>query len=275
VHNAWHELPSRPSINLVDFETFRNLGRIKSDCARDRFLFHGPGGDVLKRIGIIGGLSAESTTHFYSSLTRLYVERFNRTNYPEVVIFSVQFEKFINWSKTGEWDKFADGLIRGLKSLEAAGVDFAVISANMPHVVYDKVVNSTSLPMLHIADAIADEAHAKGYRRVGLMGTLPTMAASFYPDRLKQFGIECMVPNEEQQCMIQEVLDNELFKGIIHESSRNQYIEIIRSLKAQGAEAVILGCTEIPLLISEENSPLPVLDSTKLFVAKTLESALE
>ncbi len=190
-------------------------------------------------------------------------------------MFSVRFQTFIDWSKTSEWDKYADGLVTGLKAIEAAGADFAVIAANMPHIVYDQVKNLTGIPLLHIADAVADEARAKGYRRVGLMGTMPTMAAAFYPDRLKQNGIECITPNLEQQSIIQDVLDRELFRGVLNEESLKKYVEIIESLKARGAEAVILGCTEIPLLISDKNSPLPVLDSTMLFVAKTLAAAVD
>lgn len=195
-------------------------------------------------------------------------------NYPEIIIFSVRFQTFTDWSKSGEWSKFADGLIEGVQALQAAGADFVVIAANMPHIVFDDVAVKSTVPMLHIADAVADTAKAIGYRKVALMGTIPTMMASFYPKRLEQCGIECITPNPVQQRMIQEVLDQELFRGVISHDSEQQFVGIIESLKGAGAEAVILGCTEIPLLISDQNSPLPVLDSTMLFVQQTLDTAL-
>ncbi|MCF8565143.1 amino acid racemase [Alicyclobacillus tolerans] len=229
----------------------------------------------MKRIGILGGLSAESSTHFYSALTRLYVDRCGDTNYPEIVLFSVRFHTFMEWAHRGEWGKFTEGLLAGLRNLEAAGADFGVIAANLPHVVFDRVKEHTSLPLLHIADGVALEAKRHGFKRVALMGTLPTMAATFYPDRLRNFGIECMVPSEEQQHLIQHVLDTELFRGIVTKDAEQKYIHVIESMKKQGADAVILGCTEIPMLISDQNSPLPVLDSTLLFVQTTLDAAME
>lgn len=228
----------------------------------------------MKRIGIIGGLSAESTTHFYSALTREYTERFNRPDYPEIVLFSVRFQTLMDWVNAGEWDKFTDTIVDGMIALEAAGADFAVISANLPHVVFDQVEQRTSLPLLHIADTVAAEAQLRGFRRVALMGTLATMKAAFYPERLGALGMECMVPTPDQQNEIQEMLDAELFRGIVTEASEKKFITIIEALKEKGAEAVILGCTEIPMLITEANSPIPVLDSTQLFVLKTLDFAL-
>lgn len=229
----------------------------------------------MKRIGIIGGLSAESTTHFYSALTRLYVEQQGNTNYPEIVLFSVRFQTFMEWSSAGEWDKFTVGLLTGLRALHAAGADFAVIAANLPHVVFEAVERESPLPLLHIADAVSKSAQYRGFRRVALLGTLPTMSARFYPDRLQQFGIACLLPSPDEQQVIQEVIDTELFRGIVTAESERKYVRIINSLKERGADAVILGCTEIPLLITAANSPLPVLDSMVLFVEKTLATALQ
>jgi len=229
----------------------------------------------MKRIGILGGLSAESTTHFYSALTRLYVDRYGEPNYPEIVLFSVRFQTFMEWARVGEWDRFASGIVDGLKHLEAAGADFGVIAANMPHVVFDTVQKQTSLPLLHIADVVSLEATRKGYKRAALMGTIPTMAATFYPERLQKYGIECLIPSTEQQHVIQEILDTELFQGIVTKESERNFIDIIQDMKETGADAVILGCTEIPMLISEANSPLPVLDSTQLLVERTLDTAMD
>lgn len=228
----------------------------------------------MKRIGILGGLSAESTTHVYSAITRLYVERFGQANYPEIVLFSVRFQMFMDWVEAGAWDRFAAGLVDGLRALEAAGADFAVIAANLPHVVFDQVRPEVSIPMLHIADVVSDRVRQHGYRRVGLIGTIATMQASFYPERLARGGIECIVPDAGEQRAVQDVLERELFRGIVRPASTQAYIDIIRSLKARGADAVILGCTEIPMLITPENSPLPTFDSTALLVERTLDEAL-
>ena len=228
----------------------------------------------MKRIGVVGGLTAESTAVFYRDLTRLYIERCGNADYPEVVIFGVRFGRFMKWSGAGRWDAFADGLVEALGGLERAGADFAVIAANMPHMVFDKVQARTRLPMLHIADAVAREAASRGFGRIGLLGTEATMGAAFYPDRLRALGIECIVPEAADRATIQAILDAELFRGVVTEASQQRLAAAIGRLKGRGAQAAILGCTELPLALSDENSPLPVLDSTAILVARTLDEAM-
>ncbi|PRZ14274.1 aspartate racemase [Laceyella sediminis] len=228
----------------------------------------------MKRIGILGGLTAESTTLFYNSLTRLYIEQHGDNGYPEIVIFSVRFQHFFNAFKQGDWEYCAQYLASGINQLEKAGADFAVISANMPHVLFDDIVKRVSLPLIHIADTVAEAAQAKGYKKVSLLGTMATMNASFYPDRLSKYQIECIVPDEPQKEMVHQVLENELFKGVIKEESKTAYLKLIHELKERGAEAVILGCTEIPMLINSENSPLPLLDSSLILAQTALDKAL-
>lgn len=229
----------------------------------------------MKRIGLIGGLSAESTTHFYSALTRLYVDRYDNTDYPEIVLFSVRFATLIGWASSGAWDRFAGGIVKGLRSLEAAGAEFGVITANLPHVVFDELQRQTSLPLLHIAEVVSEAAHERGFRRVALLGTLATMEADFYPQKLTNHGVHCMIPEKDEQHTMQDIIDNELTRGVVSEASTHRFLAIIESLKHRGADAVILGCTEIPMLVSDANSPLPVLDSTQLLVEKTLATAME
>lgn len=228
----------------------------------------------MKRIGILGGLSAESTAIFYSTLTRMYVERAGEINYPEIVIFSVRFGDFAEWSRTGDWEAYTNGLAEGIRALERAGADFAVIASNTPHIVYDELVKRVSLPVIHIAEALAAEAQEKGFKKLALLGTMATMNADFYQRVLARYGIECFVPGDKQKGIIQAVLDAELYKGIINEASRTQYIEIISEMKEAGADAVILGCTEIPMLISDANSPLPTLDSSLLLARAALDRSL-
>lgn len=228
----------------------------------------------MKRIGILGGLSAESTADFYRAVTRTYIARFGIPNYPEMVIFSVQFQAMMDWANAGQWDRFTDGLVAGIEVLTRAGADFVVIAANMPHKVFDAVAQRSAIPLLHIADAIAERARTRGYRHVALLGTRVTMNSSFYPDRLQRYNIACLVPDIDSQTVIQEIIERELVRGVVTKTAEAQYVSIIEALKARGAEAVILGCTEIPLLISNDNSPLPVMDSTQLFAERTLSAAL-
>ena len=229
----------------------------------------------MKRIGIIGGLSAESTAVFYLAITRAYTAQFGTAAYPEMVLYSVSFEPMLAWANTGHWDRFADGLLAGIRAVARGGADFAVIAANMPHRVFDQVVAQSPVPLLHIADAVATRAGALGCRRVALLGTRATMAASFYPERLEaRAGIATLVPDETDQIAIQTIIERELVRGVITPESTQRFQAIIHTMAQQGAEAVVLGCTEIPLLISDANSPLPVLDSTQLFAERTLQEAV-
>lgn len=228
----------------------------------------------VKRIGIVGGLSAESTATFYLALTRECIVQRGTADYPEMVIFSVSFQTLMRWAHAGQWDKFAARLAEGLRVVERGGADFALIAANMPHVVFDQVADQSSLPLLHIADAVAERAGAAGYRQVALLGTRTTMGAAFYPDRLRRYGIATLVPDAADQEAIQHVIDSELVRGVTTAESTRRLQGVIRALEGQGAEAVILGCTEIPLLINAANSPLPLLDSTQILAERALQEAL-
>ncbi|WP_391559565.1 aspartate/glutamate racemase family protein [Robertmurraya sp.] len=227
----------------------------------------------MKRIGILGGLSAESTALFYNTLTRLYIEQHGDTGYPEIVIFSVRFLDFLNMLKQGNWEECASYLASGINALEKAGADFAVISANTPHIVFNKIEEKVSLPLIHIADAVAEVAKSKGYKKVALLGTKATMNADFYPVCLSRHNIECYNPSDEQKEMVNQILESELYKGIINEESRTFYLNLIDEMKEIEADAVILGCTEIPMLINSENSPLPILDSAVILAQASLDKA--
>jgi aspartate racemase len=228
----------------------------------------------MKRIGILGGLSAESTALFYNTLTRQYMEQHGDTGYPEIIIFSVRFLDFLNLSKQGNWEECANYLASGINALEKAGADFAVISANTPHIAFNSIIKKVSLPLIHIADAVAEVAESQRYKKVALLGTKATMNADFYPTCLSGHNIECLIPNDEQKEMINQVLENELYKGFINEDSRTLFLNVIKEMKRMGAEAVILGCTEIPMLINSTNSSLPLLDSAAILAQACLDKAL-
>ncbi|HJV44763.1 MAG TPA: amino acid racemase [Bacillota bacterium] len=229
----------------------------------------------MKRIGILGGLSAESTALFYNTLTRLYIEQNGDTAYPEIVIFSVQFSHFLSLMKNENKEACAHYLASGIQALEKAGADFAVISANTPHLLFDQIAQKVSIPLLHIAETVTEVAKSEGYTKVALLGTMATMNADFYPISLSRYDIACITPNEEQKEIVNGILERELYKGIVNEKSRTLYLDLIQQLKKQGAEAIILGCTEIPMLIHPGNSPLPLLDSAAILAQAALDRALQ
>jgi aspartate racemase len=228
-----------------------------------------------KRIGIIGGLSPESTVEYYLHLTHTYTQRFGTAAYPEVIIYSVSFQSYADWPAQGRWDLVARGLGEAARKLEAAGADFIVISANTMHMVVNEVRLAVHIPVLSLLDVVAGAVDERGFKTVGLLGTRYTMEQAFFPKALSARGIRTLVPEGEERQYINRVIYDELVKGIIKPESRQGFIEIIQRLGQRGAEGVILGCTEIPLLVSEADSWLPLFNTTTLHAEAALEYALK
>lgn len=228
-----------------------------------------------KKIGILGGTSPQSTLDYYKHIINSYIEQFNDHAYPEIIIYSVNFQKYIDWQKTNDWDKIADDMAEVIRQLEKVGADFALIAANTLHKVFDKVVKKVNIPLLSIVECVAKEAKKLNIKKIGLLGTRLTMTESFYPDRLAKDGIECIVPDEADIRTINEILFNELVKGIIKPESKQKFLEIIEKLEKRGAQGIILGCTEIPLLVSQEDCKIPVLDSAKIHAEYALKMSLD
>ena len=227
-----------------------------------------------KKIGIIGGLSPESTVAYYQYITREYTERFGDYGYPEIIIYSVRFQDYVDWGNEGRWSEIAQDMIKVARALESAGADFGIIATNTMHIAFDEVQAAVEMPFVHLIDATAEAIKGKGFSDVGLLGTKFTMNMPFYRDRLADNGINALVPNESDQGEVNRVIYDELVKGDIVDESRKRFAEIISKLKGQGAEGVILGCTEIPLLISQEHSSLPLFDTTAIHAQKALEYAV-
>jgi aspartate racemase len=228
-----------------------------------------------KKIGIIGGMSPESTVEYYRYITRTYTERFGDHGYPEVVIYSVSFQPYVDWPREDRWDLVAQGLSAAARQLEAAGADIILIATNTMHLVFEEVQASISVPMLSLLDAVGEAILARGLKTVGLLGTQFTMEKTFYPDALAPKGISILVPEADDREYVNRVIYEELVAGQIREASRAGFVAVVDRLAARGAEGVILGCTEIPLLVSEADVRMPLFDTTAIHAEAALRCAVE
>ena len=230
---------------------------------------------MSRNIGILGGMSPESTVTYYEHIIRAYHARFGDYGYPEIVIYSVDFQQIVDWQHAGQWDRIADGLAQGIRRLAAASADFAVIATNTMHYVYDQIQASVDIPVLSIIDATADAIIAANVHTVGLLGTEFTMSQDFYREGLRRKGITALIPEAEERAIVNRIIYEELIVGQILPESRRQYAEIIRGLEARGAEGIILGCTEIPLLVQNGDASVPLFDTTTIHAERALQYALE
>jgi aspartate racemase len=227
-----------------------------------------------KRIGILGGMSPESTIEYYQYITRAYAERFGDHGYPEILIYSVSFQDYVDWPEQDRWDLVGEGLSEAARRLEAAGADFIVIATNTMHLVFDLVQASVGVPMLSLLDAVGDAVLARGIGTVGLLGTKFTMEKRFYQEALARKRIATLVPDERDREYVNAVIYEELIAGQIRDESRAEFVAIIERLAERGAGGVILGCTEIPLLVDEEDVGMPLFDTTAIHAEAALSYAL-
>jgi len=229
---------------------------------------------MKRKIGIIGGLSPESTVSYYLHITRSYVDRFGDSSYPEILIYSVNLENYHRWRNDGRWDLITDDLVKAGLSLEGSGADFCLIATNTMHKVFDEVQNRVGIPMLHLIETLSDEITKRKVETVGLLGTRFTMGDGFYSRKLSEAGIAVVVPDPEEQEFVHRIIEEELVVGKLIDSSRKKFLEIIDHLQSRGAEGVVLGCTEIPLLIKQEDCRIPVFDTAVIHADAALEAAL-
>ena len=229
----------------------------------------------MKTIGLIGGMSWESTIPYYRIINEKIKESLGGLHSARIILYSVEFAEIESCQAGGQWDRSAEILGDAAEKLEAAGADFIVICTNTMHKVAPQIQERISIPVVHIADATADRLEAAGIRKVALLGTRYTMTQDFYKSRLTARGFEVLIPDAEGVEIVNNVIYRELCLGIIREESRAAFSRIIASLKEQGAEAVILGCTEIGLLVQQENSVLPVFDTTEIHAVRAAGLALQ
>ncbi len=227
-----------------------------------------------KRIGIIGGMSPESTAEYYQYITRTYTERFGDYGYPEILIYSVSFQPYVDWPMQERWDLVSQGLSQAAQAIERAGADFILIATNTMHLVFDQVQASVRVPMLNLLDTVADAICAQDLTTVALLGTRYTMQGPLYPDALRKRGIQVLVPTAAEQAYVNQVIYNELVAGVIREESRQGFLQIIAGLITQGAQGIILGCTEIPLLVKPGDTSIPLFDTTRIHAEAALNLAV-
>jgi aspartate racemase len=228
----------------------------------------------MKTIGLLGGMSWESTQTYYRLLNEGVKDRLGGLHSAKLVLFSVDFAEIEALQHKGDWPATADILSGAARSLEKAGADFLVIGTNTMHKVAPEIEQAIGIPLLHIADATAQVLKQDGVTRVGLLGTRFTMEQAFYRDRLEAAGIEVLIPEENQRDEVHRVIYEELCRGEINSDSRNAYLDIVSSLSGRGAQAVILGCTEIGLLIGQADTEIPLYDTTEIHAAQAVELAL-
>ena len=230
----------------------------------------------MKTIGLIGGMSWESTVSYYQEINRLVNSQLGGLHSAKICLYSVDFAEIEAFQRSGEWDKAADALKHAAQSLEDAGADFLLICTNTMHKVAAQVASAVAIPLLHIADATAIAVKAAGYKTVGLLGTKFTMEQPFYKTRLtEQHGLNVLVPDEQAREQVHQIIYNELCLGKVLPESREQYRQIIGQLIEQGAEAIILGCTEISLLVSQQDSTVPLFDTTSIHAQSAAELAFQ
>jgi aspartate racemase len=228
-----------------------------------------------KKIGILGGMSPESTVEYYQTITRTYTGRFGDYGYPEIIIYSVSFQPYVDWPAEERWDLVAQGLSEAARKLEAAGADFIIIATNTMHLVFDEIQASVNVPMLSLLDAVGEAILAQGMDTVGLLGTQFTMEKTFYQEALARKDITVLVPDAEDRQYVNAVIYDELVAGQVRGESREGFVAIIDKLAARGAEGVILGCTEIPLLVSEEDAGIRLFDTTVIHAEAALRYAVQ
>ena len=229
----------------------------------------------MKTIGLIGGMSWESTQSYYQLLNQGVKNKLGGLHSAKIVLVSLDFAEIAVLQQQQDWPQMAEILIKAAKQVEAAGADYLLICTNTMHKLAEQVQAAVAIPLLHIADAVGENLIQHNFKKVALLGTQFTMEQDFYKQRLAdKFAIDVLIPDAQGRETVHRVIYDELCKGIISPKSKAEYLTIIDDLTQQGAEAIILGCTEIALLVQQSDTSIPLLDSTALHCAMALENSL-
>ena len=230
----------------------------------------------MKTIGLIGGMSWESSLEYYRIINEEVKRKLGGLHSAKILMYSVDFEEIEKVQHQGKWDEATKLMIEAAQRLEKGGADFVVICSNTMHKMSGEVEKNIGIPLLHIADATADKIKEVSFKKVGLLGTRFTMEEDFYKGRLKErYSLEVVVPDEKGRQIVHDIIYKELCLGVIKPSSKDQIYEIIQNLVKDGAEGIILGCTEIPLLIQQEDVKVPLFDTTRIHAESAVEYALK
>jgi aspartate racemase len=227
----------------------------------------------MKKIGLIGGITPESTVLYYQILNRLNANQLGKTHSAELILTSFDFGQISQLVEQGRWDLLNKKMAEAGANLEDAGASCILICANTMHLCIDAVRKVVRIPVIHIADSTAKEIQKKGIQKVALLGTKYTMEKDFFRDILKKHAIATIIPDVEERDEIHRIIYDELAQGEFKKSSKEKYLKIINSLILNGAEGIVLGCTEIPLLINQNDVSLPIFDTTKIHAAAGFEFA--
>jgi aspartate racemase len=230
---------------------------------------------MMKTIGLIGGLSYLSTLDYYRLLNEMVNQRVGGVTSAKIWMYSVNFAEIKTLTEKLDWDGIAGIICPAAKKAEQAGADCLLVGANTMHHIADKIQGAINIPLIHIAEETAKAVTAKGIKKVALLGTKYTMQLPFYKNKLAQAGIDTIIPNEAEIEIINAAIYNEMGKGIFSASTKANFLKIINRLRNAGAEGVILGCTEIPILIKQEDSMLPVFDTTRIHASAAVDFALK
>jgi aspartate racemase len=228
----------------------------------------------MKTIGLIGGLTWVSTTEYYKNLNQLVNERLGGVSSAKIILYSVDFAEIKTLTENDNWDDIAGIICKAAKGLQLAGADFILIGANTMHKVADEIQAAVSIPVIHIADAVAAAINKKSLKKVALLGTKYTMQLDFYKDRLRAKSIDVIIPGETDIEYINNSIYEEFSKNIFLLATKQQYLRIMNELMQQGAEGFILGCTEIPILIKPEDIAVPQFDTIQIHCMAAVDFAL-
>jgi aspartate racemase len=229
----------------------------------------------VKTIGLIGGMSWESSAQYYAIINREVMARLGHPHSARTLLLSVDFGEVEQLQHAGEWDALGAMLAGEARRLEAGGADCILLCTNTMHLRADDIVAAVSIPLLHIGDSTGQAIRAAGLTRIGLLGTAFTMEKPFYRERLQDaFGLEVLIPDDDERAMVHRVIYDELVGGKVRDESRAAYLAVIDHLRERGAQGIILGCTEIMLLVDQDHVDLPLFDTTRLHALDGVDFAL-
>jgi len=230
---------------------------------------------IMKTMGLIGGMSWESTVEYYKIINEIIKEKLGGLHSAKILMYSVDFEEIAELQHKGRWKELTEVMVEIAKRLEGAGTDFLLICTNTMHKMADDVQQEIGIPLLNIIDVTAERIKKLGLRKVGLLGTKFTMEDDFYKGRLtRKHGIEVLIPDDEERQLVHDIIYDELCLGVIKQSSKEKVKRIVENLVSKGAEGIILGCTELPLLIKQEDCDVPVIDTTRIHAEAAVEYAI-
>ncbi len=229
----------------------------------------------MKTIGLLGGMSWESTALYYRQINELVKEKMGGLHSAQIAMYSVDFQEIEELQHAGQWDATGEILSKAAEQVQNAGADFLLICTNTMHKVAPQIESAIDIPLLHIADATAERIKSQGIKDIGLLGTRFTMEQDFYAGRLRDaHGLNVILPSKQDRDIVHRVIYEELVLGVVREESRREYLRIMGALRAEGADGVIEGCTEIVMLVQQEHTEIPLFDTTSIHAEAAVEMAL-